>query len=362
RPESSVWLWMFSIPVVSLLIFHTLSFFLKAFPGIVSLNALILFSFLLSLPLTYVSYAAKRKKSLSVRQRFRIVTVGIVVFLVALLNGGQFLAFARNPQYSLLRSSEDLGQILGEEAVISGTYSQTLVVENRLKWVPRNFHPGDEDPDFFLRYPITHVALSAVLGQRTRAFIDYPEVMRNAKPVTTYYLRNFPVQILRVAESSGNPKIRSYKLSDFEKAKLLIEDNRLDPAIVMLNQFISRHPRNFSGYMTLAETHYHRKDFAEAVSFLQRALRFDPTNFLAHQFLGRVYLDLYIREGEDAYRLLAIEESKKASELYPQNTALSTRFREMRGSQRIGKAEGDVKSADREAGALESLDQGSLHP
>ncbi len=199
-------------------------------------------------------------------------------------------------------------------------------MENKLKLVPRNFHPGDEDPDFFLRYPITHVAISAGLGQRTRAFLDYPEVMRNAKAVTTYYLRNFPVQILRIAESSGNPDAKNYKLSDFEKAKLLIEGGQIDSAIILLGQFVSDHPDNFTGYLTLAEIYCHRKDFPKAVLFLQKALKFHPTNFLAHQFLGRVYLELCDQKRDDTYRLLAIEESKKASKLYPQNTALSARL------------------------------------
>jgi len=331
KPESSVWLWVFSIPVVSLLIFHTISFLLKVFPGIVGLNALIILSFLLSLPLTYVFYVVKRKKPCSVKRSHRVMIVVVVVFFVTFINGGRFLAFVRNLQYSLLRSSQDLGQILDQKAVVSGTYSQPLVVENKLGLVPRNFHTGDEDPDFFLRYPITHVALSAGPGQRTRAFIDYPEVMRNAQPVTTYYLRNFPVQILRVAESSGNPETKNYKLSDYEKAKLAIQEDQIDSALVMLNRFVSKHPRNLSGYTTLAEIHYRRKDFAKAVSFLEKALRFDRTNFLTHQFLSRVYLDLYNQRGDDGYRLLAIEESQKASKLYPRNTALSTRLGKVRG-------------------------------
>ncbi|MCK4428011.1 MAG: glycosyltransferase family 39 protein [candidate division Zixibacteria bacterium] len=331
KTKTSVFFWMFSIPVASLLTFHTISFFLKVFPGLASLNALIIFSFFLSLPLTYVFYVVKRRKPSSVKQSYRIIIVGVVVFFVAFINGGRFLAFARNLQYSLLRSSQDLGRILGQEAVISGTYSQTLVMENRLKLVLRMFHSWDEDPDFFLRHPVTHLALAAQGGQRKRAFIDYPEVMRNAKPVITYYLRNFPVQILRVAESSRNPKTKNYKLSNFEKARLLIEEDQIDSAIAMLNQFVSQYPRNFIGDITLAEIYYGRKDFAKAVLFLEKALRFDPTNFLAHQFLGKVYLDLYNQEGDDTYRLLAIEESKKASKLYPQNTALSTRLRKIRG-------------------------------
>jgi len=331
KTKTSVFFWMFSIPVASLLIFHTISFSLKVWPGLASLNSLIIISFFLSLPLAYVFYVVKRRKPSSVRKSYRIMIVGVVVFFVALINGKPFLAFARNIQYSLLHSSEDLGQILGQEAVLSGTYSQTLVVENRLKLVLRNFHPGDDDPDFFLRYPITHVALSAGLGQRARAFMDYPEVMKNARPVTTYYLRNFPVQILRVAESSGNPETKNYKLSDFEKARLLIEEGQIDSAIAVLNRFVSRCPRNLSGYITLAQIYYARRDFEKAALFLEKASRSGPTNFLTHWFLGKIYLNLYNQEGDDSYRVLAMEESEKALKLYPQNAGLSARLKMIKG-------------------------------
>ena len=331
RAKTSVWFWLFSVPVASLLVFHTISFFLATFNSLASLNSLIIISLFLSFPLTYIFYMVKKGKASSPKQSCKIMTVGVVVFFVALINGGPFLAFATNIQYSLLHSSQDLGQILSQEAVISGTYSQTLVMENKLKLVLRNFHAWDEDPDFFLRHPVTHLALAAERGQREQAFKDYPEVMKNARPVTTYYLRNLPVEILRVAESSGNAQTENYRLSDFEKAKLLIEEGQIDSAIVMLNQFVCQHPRNFSGYKTLARIYYDRKDFEKAALFLKKASSFDPTNVLTHWFLGKVYLNLYNQEGDNSYWLLAIEESEKASKLCPQNARLSARWKEIRG-------------------------------
>ena len=331
KPKRSVWFWIFSIPVASFLIFHTISFLLKMFGMIVQLNSIIMLSFFLSLPLIYVFHEVKRWKPSLHMKAHKIIIVAEAVLLVVIINGGQFLAFARNMQHSFLHSSEDLGQILGQEAVISGPYSQALVMENKLKLVLRMFHPGDEDPDFFLRYPITHVALEEKGGQRKQTFTDYPEVMKNARPVATYHLRNFPVQILRVAESSGNPKTKNYKLSDFEKAKLLIEEDQIDSAIAMLNRFVSRYPRNLSGYITLAEIYYDRQDYEKAALFLEKASRSDPTNFFSHEVLGAVYLDQYNQERDYDYRLLAIEEWEKALELYPQNARLSTQLKKIRG-------------------------------
>ncbi len=331
KPKRSVWFWVFSIPVSSFLTFHIISFFLKLFGWTAQLSSIIVPSVFLSFPFTYAFHEAKRwKPSLRMRARKRVI-VTEAVLLVVIINGAQFWAFGRNTQYSLLHSSQDLAQILGQEAVISGPYSQTLVMENELKLVLRMFHPGDDDPDFFLRHPITHLALEAEGGQREQAFTDYPEVMKNARPVATYRLRNFPVQILRVAESSGNPKTKNYKLSDFEKAKLLIQEDQIDSAIVLLNQFVSNHPRNFSGYMTLAEIYYDRQDYEKAALFLERASTFDPTSSFAHEVLGAVYFDQYNQERSYNYRLLAIEEWEKALKLHPQNIRLLSQLTEIRG-------------------------------
>ena len=338
KAKNSVWFWIFSVPTASFVIFHTISFFLKIFQKVVQLNSIIIISFFLSLPLIYVFYVVKSTTSVSKERKpssamwgFKKMMVVIVVFLILLINGGQFLAFAQNVQYSFLRASKDLGQILSSEAVISGPYAQTLTLDNKLGLVLRMFGGWPMDPELFQKYPLTHLAVEAKGGHKEQVFKDYPQVMMNAKPVTIYYLRNFPVQILRVAESSGNPETQNYKLSDFEKAMLLIEEGQIDSAILMLNQFVSQHPQNFSGYKILAEIYYGRNDFEKAALFLKKASRFDPTNFLIHQFLGAVYSNLYNQKRDDTYKFLAIKEWEKALKLFPQNAGLSAQLKNIRG-------------------------------
>ncbi|UCB52920.1 MAG: glycosyltransferase family 39 protein, partial [Candidatus Zixiibacteriota bacterium] len=159
KSKRSMWFWIFSIPAASFLLFHTISFFPKMLGMTLQLSSIIILSFLLSFPLTYVFHEAKRwKPNLRMKARKRVI-VAEAILLVVIINGVQFWHSAGNLQHSLLNSSKDLGQILGEGAVISGPYSQALVMENDLKLVLRMFHAGDDDPDFFLKHPITHVAL-----------------------------------------------------------------------------------------------------------------------------------------------------------------------------------------------------------
>ncbi len=330
KAKNSVWFWIFSIPTISFLTLHTLSFFLKMFQKTAQLSLIIIVSLSVSFPLAYLFYLVKRRRPFSIGQRYRLMMVGVVVFLVVVVNGGQFLTFAQDRRYSFLHASEDLGLILSSEAVISGPYAQTLAMDNKLGLVLRMFAGWPVDRDLFQKYPLTHLAIEAGGGHRAQALKDFPQVMTDAKLVTAYHLRNFPVQILRVAESSGNPQTQDYRLSDFEKARLLMEQGFIDSAIVMLNQFVWEYPRNFSGYMTLGEIYYDRQDFQKAASLFDQASNFDPANFLAHQLLGGAYLNLYDQERNDAYLVSAIEEWEKSLRLFPQNVGLSVQLKKLR--------------------------------
>ncbi|MCK4403799.1 MAG: glycosyltransferase family 39 protein [candidate division Zixibacteria bacterium] len=269
----------------------------------------------------------KEFKLLSLGHRFLIMLVLILISLV--VNGWQYLSWASSPTYSLNRSSVDLGKILSKEAVVSGPYGPALVWDNKLKNVIHMFGVTQPDPKLFHTYPITHLALERG-GNRDRAFKDYSEVMREAKIVTTYWLRNIPVDIYRIGEWTGNPETEKYPLSDFEKAKMLMEVGETDSALVLLEEFVSRSPENFSVYRTLAEIYYEMKEFEKAALSLEQAAKFNPTDFSICQQLGLVYLNLMNQTGEDNYRLLAIDQWEKAIKLFPQNTNLAVELQRIK--------------------------------
>jgi 4-amino-4-deoxy-L-arabinose transferase-like glycosyltransferase len=246
------------------------------------------------------------------------------------VNGWQYASWASSPTYSLNRSSLDLGEVLSKEAVISGPYGPALVWDNRLGDVIHMFGVTQPDPQLFLTYPITHLALERG-GNRDRAFKDYPEVMNQSPVVATYWLRNIPVDIYRVAGHTGNSRVKDYPLSDFEKAKLLFDQSDNDSALVMLEEFVSRNPDNYSGYVVLAEMYFNLSDFEKSSQALEQAIRFNPTDFLTRQQLGTVYLNLGQQTKQDSYRLLAIDQWERSLKLFPQNTKLAARLQSIKG-------------------------------
>jgi len=266
--------------------------------------------------------------NLKLGQRGLVMLVLILISLV--VNAGQYVSWASSPTYSLNRSSIDLGKILSKEAVVSGPYGPALVWDNGLKNIIHMFGVTKPDPQLFRTYPITHLALERG-GNRDRAFQDYPEVMTEAKIVTTYWLRNIPVDIYRIGEWTDNPETEKYPLSDFEKAKVLMEADQTDSALAWLEEFISQHPDNFSAYQAVTEIYYEMGEFEKAALSLEKAAQFNPTDFLVHQQLGSVYLTLRNQTGEDSYRLLAIDQWEKALKLFPQNAKLATQLQRIKG-------------------------------
>jgi 4-amino-4-deoxy-L-arabinose transferase-like glycosyltransferase len=260
----------------------------------------------------------------------RFLAALALVVAAFVVNGWQYVSWTSSPTFSLNRSSLDLAKILGPEAVISGPYGPALVWDNRLGDVIHMFGVTQPDPQLFLTYPITHLALERG-GNRDRAFKDYPEVMNQSPVVATYWLRNIPVDIYRVARHTGNLRVQYYPLSDFEKAKLALDGGNNDSALVMLEQFVSRNPDNYSGYVVLAEIYFNLNDFEKSSQALERAIGFNPSDFLARQQLGTVYLNLAQQTKQDSYRLLAIDQWEKSLKLFPQNTKLAARLQSIKG-------------------------------
>jgi tetratricopeptide (TPR) repeat protein len=335
RGKVSFLFYPISFILITFGIFHLISFYLKikqslgSYPSVLGIS-IFLSALVNSILYLILSRKRKGKKAGAKRTNIKELLVLIVVLLFLFIQLSQFIAWAKNPQYSLYKSSVDLGSVLSPDAVISGPYCSALTIDNRLPNVIHMFAADEPDPLLFKKFPITHLALERGINKK-KAFEDYPQVMKNAKVVTTYWIRSMPVDIYRIAETSGNPKTQNYKLSNFEEAKLLLEQGQVDSAIVRLNQFVSRSPQNFSGYRALAEIYYDRKDFPKAASLLEKASEFYPTDFVTHQFLGAVYLNLYDQKRDDTYRLLAIAEWEKALKLFPQNDQLAAQLQNIKG-------------------------------
>lgn len=257
--------------------------------------------------------------------------IALALILISfVINLWQYSSWASSPTYSLNSASLDLGKILSQEAVVSGPYGPALVWDNDLKNIIHMFGVTQADPQLFLTYPITHLAVERN-GNKERAFKDYPEVMNPSHLVTIYWLRNIPVDIYRIAENTGNPQTQDYPLSDFEKARLMEDMGHIDSALVLLENFVSQNPENYSGYSKIAELNYNLGEYEKTEAALKNAIRFNPFDFLTRHQLGVVYLNLRNQKKDDNYRILAIEQWEEALKIFPQNTDLAAELQRIKG-------------------------------
>jgi len=327
--------WISSVFICILLIstflfFHVFSFVIKLTKNYGSFGNVLLVSFVLSLLSTVGILAARRR--LSVRPPIKIRAC-IVVFLILCclaVNLLFILPWLSKPKFSLVNSSQDLGMILNEDAVISGSYAATLSPNNQTKLVLHMFGATKSDPLLFKKYPITHLVLERN-GNRKRAYQDYPEIMQNAQVIATYYIRDImPVDIYRVAGGTGNSVTDAYRLSLFERADLAIKNKQLDSATTLMAKFNRENPNNLSGYLSLAKLYVEQKDYTKASEYTLKALQFDKMNFALHELLGWTYLQLSIQKKNDTYRTLGIREWEIATRICPENMQLRQALDEIR--------------------------------
>lgn len=288
----------------------------------------------LSLYFGYIRSRAGRNKPAPDAGRpsgWKWVVVLVLLLISIWVNLDQLIAWISSPKYSLNRASVDLEKILSPEAVLSGPYGPALVWDNRLKNVIHMFGVTKPDSQLFLTYPITHLALERG-GNRERAFQDYPEVMKKAQIVATYWIRDIPVDIFRIAEYTGNPTTQKYQLSDFERGKMLLSEGKEDSARTIFEKFVALQPENFSGYENLAEIYYQSEDLNKTEAALKKAIWFHPTDFFVYQQLGMVYLDLWEKTKEEIYKSKTISAWERSVELCPENTDLVAQLRKLRGN------------------------------
>lgn len=334
KKEKLNWVyWIFFIPIFTIMIFHLGTFYLRLFGKTGSFDSLVTFSVLLAIALMIGWHIFLKNKTLYFKNISGLKSIGVVVIvvLILLINIGPYLSWAKTHQNSLIRTSQDLGKILSRGAVISGPYASTLTQDNNLGFCFHMFGVVRVDTLLFQRYPITHLALERRGGNRERAFKDYPEVMKDARVVTSYLLRGMPVDIFRIKEHTKNPQAESYRLSDFEKAKILIEEEKTDSAIVLLTKFNRENPQNFSAHLVLSDIFSRNQDYREAISEVEKAIEFDRRNDILHYYLGYLYFQLSDLEKNKLYWERGVRAWEKSLQLNPQNVQLKKQLSEVKG-------------------------------
>jgi hypothetical protein len=193
--------------------------------------------------LTTVMLLPQVEKKLSAAQS--VLRTLIVVFAAASLVFQLFIYgnWARKATWSIRDTVNDISQILGENAVLTGPYAPRFSLGRDVGHFIYAFGLEKPDVSIFKRFPITHLAIDA--PNLTVARDDYPEIAE-ANPLTEFLIRGQDVGIFR---APGQPD--SYHKTDFEIADRFFQNGNIDSAFYYNQRYREEFPVNIAALKQL---------------------------------------------------------------------------------------------------------------
>ncbi len=220
-----------------------------------------------------------------INRKYKIITVNriwmvtLVLVIVASTTSNAFRLYRYHyldNNYNILEANADISAILGEGAVISGSYGPVFTVDNKQKSFIHLFQVAEVDSTLFEMNPITHLAID--ISNYNEAIKNYP-FLKDMKSVAKYWICDHEVQFCRISEISPNPKAQSYKISQFERAVIFKGSNRLDSALYFALPFYQNNPGSKSAGLLLADLYVKIGKTNEAYSVLLNLAERFPTDF-----------------------------------------------------------------------------------
>jgi len=174
----------------------------------------------------------------------------VLVALYILMQIGWFYKWADHRSSSLKQMGADLTQILNDDAVIGGPYSQAVTIDNDLRSFIYMFGLKRQEPDLFKRFPVTHFASD--ISNWELAEKDFPG-MSLASPVARYWIRDVEVAVIRADDSALGRPPTGYTRTYYEKAMDFFNSRQHgDSLYYYLTRFLNRHRENKAGLLLLA--------------------------------------------------------------------------------------------------------------
>ncbi len=235
----------------------------------------------------------------------KIARYGLIAIVIAASVGyqaGKYLSWAKMPLFTARQASKDLAMILSPTAVTAGPYGPALAMENKLGCVIHFFGTSRPDPEFFRRFPITHLLMDQ--SNETVARGLYPGLLEGSRVLHTYHINGREVKLYRIAGLTGNPQAAAYRETLYERAVDFEKSGQPDSAQAYIVQFLKEHPQSIAGNVRAAIYALQTNRFDAAIRYCARGLGFAYTDFNLHFLLGNAYIGKSIRTNDQSlYRI-----------------------------------------------------------
>jgi tetratricopeptide (TPR) repeat protein len=280
-------------------------------------------SLIVGIVVSLVTFAYHRSEkyieSRPIRKSVRLAVVGVLLVLCVSYQGSMYASWLMWPRHTLSSFSRELGDLLGEDAVLAGPYAHVMTLENDLDAVYMTFiKPDGSSPcDRLEAAGATHLIIDIKNGL---PYLEesYPEALECLEYVDTMHIRGNGVDLYRYTGAE------EYALSDFERALDLIRQGNAEGAIELLEGVTARHPEDATPLVYLALANLRTGEVETSRMILHQALELNPDHMMVYYGLASI---MEIR-GD---RAAALAYYRKCLELYPESLDLQEKIQELGG-------------------------------
>nr|MBN2278572.1 hypothetical protein [candidate division Zixibacteria bacterium] len=251
---------------------------------------------------------------------FRNVFILAAVIAALVPSAIRYISWSDSATFLTVNNSRDLGTILSQEAVVSGPYAPAFTHENRLMNFIHMFGVAKADPDFFEKYPVTHLLLD--ISNEESAGESYPELMEQAVSIAKYRVGGRDVNLYRVAGFTGNTSARRYQLSSYEHALESFKNEDAVSGHSYLQYYLQNHPDNQTANLASAIIARESELYDEAEYYFKKGIEFNSTDFYLHFKLAEFYIDMYKLTGNTDLEKKGYREIELARKYNPDSRKL----------------------------------------
>lgn len=237
------------------------------------------------------------------------------VVILALVNYAlPYTEWQQQKSYNLKEAGEDIGQILGRDAVVCGPIVPSILLENSLQGNIYAVGVTDQDPLFFAKNRITHFVIDAMASGM---ILDKYEELLSASQIAEYWIRDAKILVVNISHLTGNKQAAAYKMTDYETARAYMHQKAFESALMYMERFIAKYPNNKSALLALGDIYPLNGRPDDAMAALLKAESLYPRDFSVKMALAIYYQKRFMASNDDKYRRLARQTYEKVIELNP---------------------------------------------
>jgi len=216
--------------------------------------------------------------------------------------------------FSIVEANQDVNQILSKNAVIAGPYAPAMTFQTNHQSLIHFFGAAKEDSRLFDRYPITHIAADQPSwGVAVTRFPPLGEL----KPVASYWIRDYQVQLFNVSKTFSNPQANAYVESDFERAAAYYNKGQFDSALAVLNATPEIISTSKAAGILYSELLRRNEQYEHVLRILLALAARYPTDFSIQLQCGHFLQQVALARKDRAMLLQAQKHYEKATILNP---------------------------------------------